>query len=101
MNEVFGVVTIALLIYIIYSMKREEEDAGKLQRSFKSVLPDFLGKMFEITLEEPLVIDMLFSVKGILVDVDDEWVMLRVQEKKKKVTKIFRIENISGINEIL
>ena len=44
---------------------------------------------------------MLFSVKGILVDVDDEWVMLRVQEKKKKVTKIFRIENISGINEIL
>ena len=51
MNEVFGVVTIALLIYIIYSMKREEEDAGKLQRSFKSVLPDFLGKMCEITLE--------------------------------------------------
>lgn len=101
MNEVFGVVTIALLIYIIYSMKREEEDAGKLQRSFKSVLPDFLGKMCEITLEEPLVIDMLFSVKGSLVDVDDEWVMLRVQEKKKKVTKIFRIENISGINEIL
>ena len=101
MNEVFGVVTIALLIYIIYSMKREEEDAGKLQRSFKSVLPDILGKMCEITLEEPLVIDMLFSVKGILVDVDDEWVMLRVQEKKKKVTKIFRIENISGINEIL
>ena len=61
----------------------------------------FRSKMCEITLEEPLVIDMLFSVKGILVDVDDEWVMLRVQEKKKKVTKIFRIENISGINEIL
>lgn len=101
MEPIYGVITIALLLYIIYSMEKEPEDAGKVQRSFRDVLPEFIGKRCEITLKEPLVIDMLFSVKGILADVDDEWVMLEVQGKKKTVIKIFRIDNISGINEIV
>ena len=56
----------------------------------------------EITLKEPLVaLDIMFSAKGILIDLDEEWVMLEVEVKKKKVVKMFRIDNISSIKEIL
>ena len=32
---------------------------------------------------------------------DEEWIMLEVEAKKKKVLKMFRIDNISSIKEIL
>ena len=44
---------------------------------------------------------MIFSAKGILIDLDEEWVMLEIEVKKKKVVKMFRIDNISSIKEIL
>ena len=47
------------------------------------------------------MIDIMFSVRGILVDLDDEWVMVKTQDKKKKSIKIFRIDNVSGIKEIV
>lgn len=99
--NVFLVIIIALLLYIIYDRKRESEAAGRVQPSFQKILTEFRGKMCEITLKEPLMIDIMFSVKGILADVDEEWVMIETQSKKKKVMKIFRIDNISGISEIM
>ena len=70
--------------------------------SYQKVLPEYLNKMCEITLKEPLVaLDIMFSAKGILVDMDEEWVMLEMDTKKKKVIKMFRIDNISSIKEIL
>lgn len=99
--NVFLVIIIALLLYIIYDRKRESEAAGRVRPSFQKILPEFRGKMCEITLKEPLMIDIMFSVKGILADVDEEWVMIETQIKKKKVMKIFRIDNISGISEIM
>lgn len=43
----------------------------------------------------------MFSVTGILLDLDEEWVMMEVEEKKKKIIKMFRINNIKNIKEIL
>ena len=40
-------------------------------------------------------------MKGILTDVDDEWLEMECTIKKKKVLKIFRIDNISGVKEIV
>ena len=52
--------------------------------------------------KEPLVnIDVMYSVKGIMTDVDDEWLEMECTVKKKKVLKIFRIANVSGIKEIV
>ena len=48
-----------------------------------------------------VALDIMFSAKGILVDLDEEWVMLEVEVKKKKVVKMFLIDNISSIKEIL
>ena len=46
-------------------------------------------------------LDVMFSVSGILRDVDDEWLEMECTVKKKKVLKIFRIANVNGIKEIV
>lgn len=94
-------IIIGLLIYIICEMKKGEENQGEDRCSFRKLLPDYRGKTCEITVKEPLMIDIMFSVRGILVDLDDEWVMVETQDKKKKSIKIFRVDNVSGIKEIV
>lgn len=94
-------IIIGLLIYIIYEMKKGVGNQQKQPCSFRRILSDYQGKTCKITLKEPLMIDIMFSVRGILVDLDDEWVMVETQDKKKKSIKIFRIDNVSGIEEIV
>lgn len=94
-------IIIGLLIYIICEMKKGEENQREPHCSFREVLADYRGKICEITVKEPLMIDIMFSVRGILVDLDDEWVMVKTQDKKKKSIKIFRVDNVSGIKEIV
>ena len=65
------------------------------------VLPQYIGKHCEITVKDPLVyIDIMHSVKGLLLDVDDEWIMLECKGKKT-IKKILRISNISSVKEII
>ena len=93
-----------LLCYIIYCIKEKKELKPEKQKekSFQKIMPEYLHKMCEITVKEPLVgIDIMLSVKGILTDVDEEWVMLEVKEKKKNVFKILRMDNISGVKEVI
>ena len=95
-----NVVIIILLIYIIYEIKKNQGTKEEPECSFQDILPEFVGKTCEITLKEPLMmIDAVCSVKGTLADVDDEWVVMETWRKKKN-TKIFRIKNISGINDL-
>lgn len=102
MNTLFLIMIIVLLVYIIYDTKKDQELPKKTKLSYQKILPEYLKKMCEITLKEPLAsIDIMFSVKGILVDADDEWVMIEVECKKKKVLKMFRIDNIKSIKELI
>lgn len=102
MNTLFLIIIIVLLVYIIYDTKKDQELPKKTKLSYQKILPEYLKKMCEITLKEPLTsIDIMFSVKGILVDADDEWVMIEVECKKKKVLKMFRIDNIKSIKELI
>lgn len=102
MNTLFLIIIIVLLVYIIYDTKKDQELPKKTKLSYQKILPEYLKKMCEITLKEPLAsIDIMFSVKGILVDADDEWVMIEVECKKKKVLKMFRIDNIKSIKELI
>lgn len=93
---VYGLVT--------YLEKREEkkknpaEDPGE---SWGAVLPEYLGRTIEITVKTPMFsIDIIHSQKGILTDLDEEWMELECMEKKKKVQKILRIDQISAVKEI-
>ena len=103
------ILQVILLCYIIYCVNRKEnketenkEIEKEEQKSFQKIIPQYLHKMCEITVKEPLVgIDVLFSVKGILKDVDEEWIMLEIKEKKKNVFKILRIDNINSVKEVV
>ena len=104
MTDILLIIIIAMLAYVIHLMKERTVSGEKEEKktSYQKVLPEYLNKMCEITLKEPLAaLDIMFSAKGILVDLDEEWVMLEVEVKKKKVVKMFRIDNISSIKEIL
>lgn len=104
MTDILLIIIIALLAYVIHILIEHTGNGKKKEKkmSYQKVLPEYLNKMCEITLKEPLVaLDIMFSAKGILIDLDEEWVMLEVEVKKKKVIKMFRIDNISSIKEIL
>lgn len=95
------IVLIGLLIYIIWEKKKGngQETQGF---SWSPFLPGYKGKNCEIVVKEPLpYIDIMYSEKGILLDMDDEWVMLSCRQKKKNVVKILRIDNISSVKEII
>lgn len=101
MTNFLVLVVIGLLVYIICEYKKEGKEVKK-EISYKEVLPQFLNKNCEIILKESLVsIDALYSVKGVLTDVDEEWIMLEMVGKSKKKMKVLRIDNIGGIKEIV
>ena len=70
------IVIIGLLIYIICENKKESK-LDKTLISWRKLLPGYIGKNCEIVVKEPLVnIDVMYSVTGILTDVDDEWLVV-------------------------
>lgn len=100
MTEFLIIVSIGLLLYIIIDGKKENREVKK-EISYKKMLPHFMNKNCEIIVQKPMAgIDAMYSIRGLLIDADDEWLMLEKAEKKKKVTRVFRIELISGIKEI-
>lgn len=104
MTDILLIIIIVMLAYMIHIVKERTASVEKEEKklSYQKILPEYLNKMCEITLKEPLAaLDIMFSAKGILVDLDEDWVMLEVDAKKKKVVKMFRIDNISSIKEIL
>ena len=88
MTDILLIIIIAMLVYMIHIMKEQtgSEEKEKKKISYQKVLPEYLNKMCEITLKEPLVaLDIMFSAKGILIDLDEDWVMLEVEVKKKRL----------------
>lgn len=103
MTDLLLLIIILLLAYMIYSLKKQpgnqkNEGTGI---SYAKVIPEYLNKLCEIIVKEPMPsIDVMFSVKGILIDYDGEWLMLRVEGRKASSIKMFRTENIASIKEI-
>lgn len=100
MTTFLVLVVIGLLIYLICEYKKNGSKT-RPEPSYTEVLPTFLNKNCEVILKKPLLsIDLAYSARGILVDLDEDWIMLERQEKEKKVIRVLRIELISGIKEI-
>lgn len=47
------------------------------------------------------LLDVMYSARGVLIDMDDEWIMLEREQKSKKSVKVLRIEKVGGIKEII
>lgn len=96
----FLIVIIGLLMYLVCE-HRQDKKKDSPQMPWKKLLPGYVGKNCEIIVKEPMInLDVMYSVSGMLRDVDDEWLELECTVKKKKVLKIFRIDNVSIVNEI-
>ena len=77
------IVLIGLLIYIIWENKKGKEQ-GKQKFSWSPFLPEYKGKNCEIVVKEPLpYIDIMYSEKGLLLDMDDEWIMLLCRKRRQ------------------
>lgn len=99
MIEFLLFVMVGLLFYLVTDKKKALKP--KERKSYKEILPEFLDKECEINVNKPLFsMDVLYTMKGRLVDLDDEWLMLEQRNKKKRMIRVFRIELVSGIKEI-
>lgn len=94
-------VVMGLVIYLIAEYKKGDKEVKKTV-SYKEILPEYLEKNCEIRVKNPMPsIDIMYSLKGVLTDMDDEWLMLEQKGKKKTVVKVLRIENVAGVKEII
>lgn len=101
MTTFLVLVVIGLVVYLIVELKKEDKEIKKTI-SYRELLPEYYQKNCEIRVKKSMPsIDIMFSIKGVLVDMDDEWVMLEQEGKKKTAVKMLRIENIAGIKEIV
>lgn len=104
MTDLLLIVVVLLLAYLVYIMRQQfgTEKKEKQKLSYQKILPDYVNKKCEIIVKEPMAaIDVMFNVQGVLVDIDEEWLLIESEKKKKKSLKMFRIENVSSIKEIV
>ena len=107
--EYFGVFAfILMLAYSSYpgKVKRLEAKLKKMEKKQKGenvmskMINELVGKQCRIKPDEE--IELMDSwIECHVLDVDDEWIKIRYEDKKKgTVTRLFRIENIDEV-EIL
>lgn len=103
----FLLLIIAVMLgYMAYMMHTERKqkrtgETDKPQLPMAQILPDYLNKKCELKVKDAMVaIDVMFSATGTLVDLDDEWLMLEVETKKKTITKLLRVDSIKSVKEI-
>lgn len=96
----------ALLGYMTYMMHKEKKQKqtgtpDKQQLPMAQILPDYLNKKCELRVKDAMMaIDVLYSATGTLIDLDDEWLMLEVETKKKTVRKLLRVDSVRSVKEI-
>ena len=103
---VLVVLMLAYGIYFVCTHLEKEEKSGKKApqkdgNRWAEILPGYLGRTVEIVVKDPLFgIGVIHSQKGILQDLDGQWLEMVCEEKKKKVTKMIRLDQISAVKEI-
>ena len=105
MTNFLLLIIICFLYSIRNSLKKPKETVEK-EPSIQELLPTFLGKTCEISF-----LRLKANIKGILRDIDDEWIVIDcIEEKfnykklrteeKQTVTNVFKISILSDIKEI-
>lgn len=53
-------------------------------------------------LKKPLAsLDAMYSIEGVLCDLDDEWLLIETMTKRKTIVRMLRIDTIQSIKEII
>lgn len=100
MSEFLLIFIAGLLVYLIYDREKEKKPKGEKSISDDS-LKDMMGKFCEISLKDWLVyIDGDYTIKGVLKNMDEEWLVIEIIKKEKTKTKIIRKSLINDIKMI-
>lgn len=107
MMETFGMVSFALLIYLICTvptkkdLKRFLESAnGSRANKYRGALGGRMGTRCTVTLADATIATEGTTFTGTLRDVDDEWALFEVEHKKggARLTAI-RLDSIESFEE--
>lgn len=107
MMETFGMVSFALLIYLICTvptkkdLKRFLESAnGSRANKYRGALSSRMGTRCTVTLADATIATEGTTFTGTLRDVDDEWALFEVEQKKggAHLTAI-RLDSIESFEE--
>ena len=105
MTTVLMFLMVFMLAYGIYflctHLEKEEKNGKKAPQKdghgWAEILPGYRGRTIEIVVKDPMFgIGVIHSQKGIF-----QWIEIVCEEKKKKVIKMIRLDQISGVKEIL
>lgn len=107
MMETFGMVGFALLIYLICTvptkkdLKRFLESAnGSRANKYREALSSRMGTRCSVTLADATIATEGITLTGTLRDVDDEWALFEVEQKKggARLTAV-RLDSIESFEE--
>lgn len=106
--ETFAILTFALVIYIMCTMPTKKEirrllnaDSEDRRRvELLELLKARKGSSCAISLNEVHYVANKASLEGELVDIDDDWVLVRATGKKGATQLVaVRLENVEGLDE--
>lgn len=106
-----GFVVFLLTLAVVYCLCEIDHIKKKLEPKQKVVKQDLVlkeqlislkDKTCEITVKEPLIfIDIMYQAQGIILDVDQDWVLFAQTKNKKQLEKLIRIAMIKEVKEII
>lgn len=98
---------VAYCSYSIYVERNDKEKPAKEDNSKKTTelmhdrLHTLIGKKCELTFHSIMAtLDFMYMGQGIILDVDEEWVLLLTKKGKKEQKRLLRIANIKEVKEI-
>lgn len=108
MSGWIGLVALAIALYALYEIdnlkkadsKTVEKESKDTDRN-KIILEELRNRNCEIRVKKALLfIDVAYSVEGIIIDLDDEWFLIRTVGKKPRNLMI-RISLVKDVKELV
>ena len=89
-------IILVLLCYLMKTVTHGEKEKQTVKD------PQYLKKNCSIILKKPLAsLDAMYSIEGVLCDLDDEWLLIETMTKRKTIVRMLRIDTIQSIKEII
>ena len=82
-------------------MERRESEGTNMKSNVAVMLMPYVGQEVAFVFyEDEEDLDMVYSLKNkvVLLDVDEKWALVKVDNKKKNTTKLIRISSIKGVS---
>lgn len=93
-----------LCFYEIHTLKKDgtKNKERKSRETFVELLRELHGRECEIVIDKSLIyLDIVYSVRGVVADSDDDWVLIISKKGKKSLQRMFRITLIKDVKEII